>query len=98
MFACPLSQLFISRVVSFTDVSIKGILKTLETKIRHGLPDYTAALSMMAGPDAEAANEATPSETVDDAASGVDLLLEPLLPQTCSPDHGACPSDFPARG
>ena len=80
VFACPLSQLFISQVVSFTDVSIKGILKTLETKIRHGLPDYTAALSMMAGPDAEAAHEATPSDTVDDAARGVDLLLEPLLP------------------
>ena len=47
VFACPLSQLFISQVVSFTDVSIKGILKTLETKIRHGLPDYTAALSML---------------------------------------------------
>lgn len=80
MFACPLSQLFISQVVSFTDASIMGILKALDVKIRHSLPDYTDALAMMAGPSAVQGTSANAWDAADSAADGaanaVDWLVE----------------------
>ena len=81
VFACPLSILFISQVVSFTDASIMGILKNLELKIRHGLPDYTDTLAMVAGTATEEPTESLPADTVNSPLQGVDGWEAPALPQ-----------------
>jgi cellulose biosynthesis protein BcsE len=81
VFACPLSILFISQVVSFTDASIMGILKALEGKIRHGLPDYTEALAMVAGATPD---ESPPPVQFDDAPQAVEILASPAVSQTTS--------------
>ena len=84
LFACPLSILFISQVVSFTDASILGILKTLEGKIRHGLPDYTEALAMVAGAATEETMEYPPPLEPDDTPQAVEASASPAEPPAAS--------------
>jgi cellulose biosynthesis protein BcsE len=51
LFALPLSQLCISQVADFTDVSIMAVIKALAIKDKMGLPDFSHFLDKPMGSD-----------------------------------------------
>ena len=85
VFACPLSQLFISQVGSFTDDDIHAVVKKLAIKARHGLPDFSATLEQDKFVGAEQGTDASGQRASDRSDVERDLVSILVMPVEAAP-------------
>lgn len=85
LFACPLSQLFISQVGSFTDDDIHAVVKSLSQKARRGLPDFSPALEQEVLAGVEQGGEASAIRPSVRSEVERDLVSSLVMPSEARP-------------